>query len=51
MKKGGITGAIKKMKDEDGAIQLFENIVQLKLGLSDAKNIIQIYLQNYFTLF
>ena len=33
------------MKDEDGAIQLFENIVQLKLGLSDAKNIIQIYLQ------
>lgn len=36
------------MKDEDGIIQLFENIVQLEIGLSDAQNIMQIYLQNIF---
>ena len=36
------------MEDEDAVIQLFENIVQLKLELSDAKNIMQIYLQKIF---
>ena len=38
------------MKDEDAVIQLFENIVQLKLELSDAKNIMQIYLQKIFQI-
>ncbi len=33
------------MKDEDAVIQLFENIVQLKLELSDAKK----YNANIFT--
>ena len=40
MKKGDITGTIKRRKDEEGAIQLYENIVQLKLGLLDGKNTI-----------